>query len=220
MPGRLASHAIVCRGFSARETRNQVVLFALEHVAREVLRSSHRSPLQAVGAGWTPGEAKYRALNHLSLAWAKQSGELDAAEPFSFTDSRGEKMRRYLLDALHAASVHPASFVRTMAPTGLIVARAVSESGAAGWGVGLRETEACVNALAALACDALPLESVGEEVVPALITLRSEAWRDLLACAARHRDGQSFDLNSWNARQLLPFCADLAWIALLRVRCE
>jgi len=53
---------VVCRAVSPREARNQVVLGALEHLARQVAVAAGALPGEwFVGAGWSRAEARYRA---------------------------------------------------------------------------------------------------------------------------------------------------------------
>lgn len=60
------AHSVVrieCRAVSAREARNQVALFALEQLATATVQlRGERWRTFAIGAGWTPGEALFRAF--------------------------------------------------------------------------------------------------------------------------------------------------------------
>lgn len=80
------THLVVCRALAAREARNQAVLFAVEWLARRTA-GLLGEPVDhlAVGAGWTPAEARYRArlaaaatLPPTSLSWRPAT---DAGHP-------------------------------------------------------------------------------------------------------------------------------------------
>ncbi|GAB1640135.1 hypothetical protein [Krasilnikovia sp. MM14-A1259] len=77
--------AVVCRAISPREARNQVVLVALEHLARGIAAAAGALPDGwQVGAGWSHAEAVYRARLAASAAAPTAPGPLpgpDATEP-------------------------------------------------------------------------------------------------------------------------------------------
>ncbi|HHO53649.1 MAG TPA: hypothetical protein ENK18_22955 [Deltaproteobacteria bacterium] len=75
-----------CYGYSARETRNQVVLFAIEHLVEGLVQgSAERVKLQGVGAGWSFGEAIYRALARAAIRSGKRPGGVTDRGPLTLT---------------------------------------------------------------------------------------------------------------------------------------
>jgi hypothetical protein len=208
-PARPDSFAIVCRGLSAREARNQAPLFAIERVACGIVGR----PGTAVGAGWSSAEARFRALLRLSLDWARTSGQFEAARPFSEANRWPAPISDYFLETLSSASIVPASVACITAPTGFTVARLVAGTGLVAFGAGAAPDSACANALSALACTAIAPPSVAAEFVAALLMLRAESWHDVLEEATARR---SADYVCLDGGPLLPGFAEVVSIALVR----
>jgi hypothetical protein len=208
-PARPDSFAIVCRGPSARESRNQATLFAIERLARGVVDQ----PGIATGAGWSSMEARYRALLQLTLDWAHTSAQLEAVRPFSEGNRCSALIADYFLETLSSAFIVPTLVAYAIAPTGFTVARLVTSTGDIAFGAGVALDSACTNALSALACAAVSPPSVQAELVPAILMLGAETWRDVLEEATARR---SVDYVCLDGGPLLPGFAEAAAIALVR----
>lgn len=136
---------IVCHAISPREARNQVVLFALEWLARRTLelRGHMREPL-AIGAGWTPAEAWYRA--HLAASAALPPTSL-SWEPVSKQPYAGHPVRDFLADTLaaHGRAWRSTSVERL--PTGFVRARVRTDDYEVATGIGVDPEHAVREAL-------------------------------------------------------------------------
>jgi hypothetical protein len=207
IPHRPATLSVICRGLSARETRNQVVLFAVERLAREVVGESGIE----IGAGWSPEEAQYRALVQCSLDWALAS--FDSRASILPAGPPTDAITAYLVACLSSLEAAPASLACMLTPTGLVVARVSAGSGAVVFGAGLSAEAANANALAVLACAAVPNGFENDHVVPALLTLRQGTWSAALDDAARRRSAPYTFLD---ASPFLPAFIGKIHIALLR----
>ncbi|HWF90092.1 MAG TPA: hypothetical protein VN659_14700, partial [Pyrinomonadaceae bacterium] len=85
-----------CRGFAPREARNQVVLLALEWLADMIAKQrAEHATLVAIGAGWSPGEAVYRAWAAASLRHLEHGSFSDRCDAKQWSTSPA---RRFLLD--------------------------------------------------------------------------------------------------------------------------
>jgi hypothetical protein len=110
-----------CLALAPREARNQVVLLALEWLAGETARLRHDAPRPAVyGAGWSPAEARYRALAHLLCAAAQDPSRV-SSQPGRSGDGRCGDVREFLAGVLRdrghgwrctAVETLPTRFVR------------------------------------------------------------------------------------------------------------
>jgi hypothetical protein len=124
----------VCRALSAREARNQVVLFALEWLAPGRPGS--------VGAGWTLGEAWYRAQAALSLSLPAGPADWRPA---------GGPASEFLTETLAAAGRAWRATSTEQLPTGFTRATVLLSGDHTVAGVGVDERHALDNALLAAA---------------------------------------------------------------------
>ncbi|MGX7828475.1 hypothetical protein ACTG9Q_25625 [Actinokineospora sp. 24-640] len=114
-----ATRLIVCRAVSAREARNQAVLFALEWLARRTAELAGEPVGRlAIGAGWTRDEAVYRArlaqsaaLPPTSLSWRPAQGDT------------GHTVADFLAETLRAENRAWCATSVEVLPTGLVRAR-------------------------------------------------------------------------------------------------
>lgn len=155
-----------CHAISPREARNQVVLNALEWLARG------SSPDDAVvhGAGWTSAEAWYRtllaasaAIEPRSLSWQPVSRQRAAAHPVA----------GFLAEALAAERRGWVATAIERLPTGFVLARVRTADFEVACGLGLDEDHAVRNALLRAVTAELPGQGV---VATAHLAPPVETW--------------------------------------------
>ncbi|BEL06121.1 hypothetical protein Q0Z83_043120 [Actinoplanes sichuanensis] len=129
---------LLCRAVSPREARNQVVLFTLEHLARQLSAADR----VVYGAGWSVAEAEYRAA--LAAAYAAPPGDHRRLPP----DSRDDRpLRLFLIETLAAADRPWSETSLEHLDSGFVRARVRTTGGPETVGVGLDERHAVDQAL-------------------------------------------------------------------------
>jgi hypothetical protein len=208
-PYRPSASSFVCRGISARETRNQVVLASVEWFVAEFAKDGNSLPTRQhqlqdsarptaqehpmlldtkalganlfIGAGWSARESIYRATSHASLGWAS------AAPPASWRPVSTERaaetpLGRYFLGSLSDAGCRDVQLQAVLAPLGCYVATASSGKAPPGLGTGIDERQASLNALLALSRGQLvPESSRDDQVVSAHLVDTMTTWSAALA---------------------------------------
>lgn len=193
---------VECRAVSAREARNQAVLFALESMAAASAKElGDDASQEALASGWSESEAVYRAWISAALdeLGADGDGEVRIVET---GDLPSTPLRAFLRETLaHSAG---ASYRVELAevPLGLPGARLVGEGGETlGEGVGVTPGRAVDQAL----LDGVArrtAEGGADEVVTARLAPPDRAWS---AALRRVRSQVAGTLRPVDASPLLPF---------------
>jgi len=206
LPGQTEIKSFECRALAPREARNQVVLFALEWLASAIakLRAEHAG-LVAIGAGWSAGEATYRAWAAASLERLQSGIESDrlAATELPLTPAR-----TFLLDRLAEHARGSIEVKINNLPTGLTGAVVVANGETLGIGVGIDELHAADHALMD-AVSKLSVPSTCDLLGTAYPAPTSGSWHDILS---RINDRATEHYSVLEIRDLLPFLAGRAWI--------
>jgi hypothetical protein len=206
LPGSTDIKSFECRAFAPREARNQVVLLALEWIARVIAqRRAEHAGLVAIGAGWSPGEAIYRAWAAASLCRLQSGSESDR---LAATQLPPSPARTFLLDRLAEHARGQIEVRLNALTTGLFAASVVANGETLGSGVGIDELHAADHALT---------DAVSRLSVPSKCDLLGTAypapsltgWREVLS---RINDRATEHYSVLETRDLLPFLAGRAWI--------
>ncbi|HEU4711116.1 MAG TPA: hypothetical protein VFS76_06095 [Pyrinomonadaceae bacterium] len=206
LPGSMEIKSFECRALAPREARNQVVLLALEWLARAVAkRRAEHARLVAIGAGWSAAEATYRAWATASLERFQSGIESDR---LAATELPPTPARTFLLDRLAEHARGSIEMQLRNLATGLTGASVIANGQTIGSGVGVDELHAADHAL----MDAVSKVSVSSTCdllgtsypAPALYS-----WRDVLS---RINDRATERYSVLEIRDLLPFLAGRAWI--------
>lgn len=217
-PEALASFTVNCKALSAREARNQSVLFAIERVASDLLVAIKVGlpGTLPVGAGWSPDEAVWRASMAASLQWRAKT--TITTEVMLSVESLGQEAElAYLLHTLRILCPSAADMLRVVlakAPTGLYTAVAtISDDN--GTGAGISERQAGANALLDLACRLIRSEEELVDVGAGIgVGALSAAYLRLLPkdpTGAWTPSPACLDISG-----ILPFVAGNLWIAAYR----
>lgn len=174
---------VACRAVSPREARNQVVLAALEHLARRLaVAAGVLPPDWFVGAGWSRTEAGYRARLAASAAVAVDAPAPAGSGTGSATDAVTSPIGAFLVDELAAggrewrldsAQTMPTGFVRVLLNT----------CGGTVAGFGVDTAHARDNALLRAVADGLADEpgTTADRYVLAHLAPPVRTWSDALA---------------------------------------
>ncbi|WP_146246670.1 hypothetical protein [Actinoplanes xinjiangensis] len=182
--------SLLCRAVSPREARNQVVLFALENLARQQAAADR----VVYGAGWSVAEAEYRAA--LAVAYAAPAGERVWLSP----DRRDDRpLRLFLVETLAAADRHWHETSVEHLDSGFVRATIRTTSGPEAVGVGLGEQHAVDQAL---------LQAVHPGTTVAHLAPPTGTWSAALARIRRPRPA---------AAPVLPFLAGHAHLAAVEL---
>jgi hypothetical protein len=172
---------INCRGLSSRETRNQVLLLAMEWLAAKTAAVGNVAPefgrAKAFGAGWSPAEAVYRA--HVALATSLPQDTL------TWIDTPGagwseRPVRAYLAESLAAAGRTWRATALELLPIGLVRATVRTADGHAVADVGIDEEHAIDNALLRAAT-----ATMAGQTAPAHLAPPVDNWADAAALVAK-----------------------------------
>ncbi|WP_225725231.1 MULTISPECIES: hypothetical protein [unclassified Nocardia] len=145
-PDSTAAHPstkeIHCQAISAREARNQAVLYALEWQASRIAElTDHPARGWVFGAGWSAAEAWYRV--GVASAYAEPPGSLD----WQSVSGEQHPVRDYLLETLADIGKPPNSAAYEHVSNGLVRAWVRGADIEATAGVGLDPDHALRNAL-------------------------------------------------------------------------
>jgi hypothetical protein len=208
LPGATEIQTIECRAIAPREARNQVVLLALEWLASVIAqRRAKHAGLVAIGAGWSPGEAIYRAWAGASLR-RLQSGSTCPGRCVEAKQLPVSPARAFLLDTLAEHGCGQIEVRLDALPTGLIGARVVAGGETLSQGVGIDELHAGDHALAD-AISKLNIPPTGDLLGTAYPAPPLASWREILQGI---NDRASEHYSVLEIRDLLPFLAGRAWI--------
>lgn len=238
-----ATHTIVLQGISARETRNQVALLGLEWLTHNVLCLNGTTTLESatsqpalidigktvvttgidgtprsvnIGAGWSVGEAQYRALSNLSQDWLIRQGRKPQGGHIPLSSFQDERIGAYVCKLLTHCNISEPEVSVELVPTGLFVSTAALPSGVRGYGTGVTEIQAGINALLNLIV-MQNVQQVHEQqaTYSVQLTLGLQSWQSALARAEARCQAGSFSW--WNISQMLQFAADRVSIVALEV---
>jgi hypothetical protein len=191
---------LLCQGISARETRNQVVLLALESMITDALAAGlavdggpWTNGDQAVGVGWSLGEAAYRALSAVTRQWAARHGPKRPSRILAEI-GHDSAIGTYLIEVLAGLRLFPQLAV-ARAPTGLHAATAFDATRIA-YGSGASEQQAILNALLGLCT--LHLHDGQAGIHSAELGPDSRSWHDALTTAQTARVQQGIKAH-WHA---------------------
>ncbi|HEU4766849.1 MAG TPA: hypothetical protein VFS77_05720, partial [Pyrinomonadaceae bacterium] len=200
-----------CRALAPREARNQVVLFALEWLAGEIAqRRAANAGLVAIGAGWSPGEAIYRAL-----AAASENGlQSNESERLPATQLPATPARSFLLDQLAQCVRGEIEFTFNTLPTGFIGAGVVVNGETVASGAGIDQLHAADHALTD-AVSRLSIPSTCDFLNTAYPAPTLSNWREILSLI---NDRATERYSVLETRDLLPFLAGRAWIVGLTAK--
>ena len=194
-----------CRALAPREARNQVVLFALEWLAGEIAqRRAANAGLIAIGAGWSSGEAIYRALAAASVNRLQGS----ESERLAATQLPPTPSRTFLLDQLAQRVRGEIEFTFNTLPTGFIGAGVVVNGETVASGAGIDQLHAADHALTD-AVSRLSIPSTCDFLSTAYPAPALSNWREILS---RINDRATEHYSVLETRDLLPFLAGRAWI--------
>jgi hypothetical protein len=198
---------IVCRGISARETRNQVVLSALE-----ALIPAHSTQMPedevagwpssaAIGVGWSLGEAMYRSLGHATCSWLAKQLLPDTG--CALADWKNEsQVWKYLIGVTSPMNEIAPRMSAILTPTGLFGAWCYG-GGLVEVGSGCSADLAASNALLKFVASGLHLDFghlVTTELAPEF-----EYWEDVLALAMAAQDSSTCRVSWLSLGQSLRF---------------
>ena len=220
-PTSVDSYTLVCQGISARETRNQVVLLGLERLARD-LAPQAVAPT-SIGAGWSLYESVYRALSNASLAWYTEQERPTASRTIEVAQVKKTRLGDYLCTILASMTCLDPQVKIDIAPTGFFVATARSEQAITGYGTGLNETQAGLNALmdlaSRLAHSASDATGIAEkdEVHPVHLLQGLQSWKEALSIAEMMCRDQCTKVSYWDLSEYLPFVAQRCYITGIRL---
>lgn len=175
----LAECRIVCRGFSARETRTQAVLYALEWLAPRLVSEQLNTSGLSLGVGFSEDEAAFRALYHATMKMGVEGCAFMHAERALDTDSRNH----YLLELLAEHGAAPIRFRQGVSLTGLWFACATTRDDRVATGAGVSAAAAQLNALLGLGMLTLPLEPTHAAISSCDMT----TWADALNASVERR---------------------------------
>ncbi|HEY7416703.1 MAG TPA: hypothetical protein VH593_16075, partial [Ktedonobacteraceae bacterium] len=216
-PTTINSHTFICQGLSARETRNQVVLLGLERIARDLAQKT--LPAISIGAGWSPYESIYRALSNASLSWNAEPDRSISSQTIEIAQVKEMRLGGYICEILGSLACPDPQVTIETAPTGFFVATARSEQAITGYGTGLSETQASLNALMGLASRLAPSQEAAreDEVYPVHFLQDLQSWKDALSIAEMlHRD-QGTNVSYWDLSDLIPFASQRCYITGVRL---
>ncbi|HWF89103.1 MAG TPA: hypothetical protein VN659_09715, partial [Pyrinomonadaceae bacterium] len=161
--------------------------------------------LVAIGAGWSPGEAVYRAWAAASLRHLEHGSFSDRRDAKQWSTSRA---RRFLLDTLADRARGEIEIRLNTLLTGFIGACVVAGGEILGRGVGIDELHAGDHALAD-AVSRLSVPATGELVITAYPAPPLTSWHEVLK---RINDRATEHYSVLEIRNLLPFLHGRAWI--------
>lgn len=203
-------HTLECRAIASREARNQVVLLGLEFIMEtHTGQVGSQGDILALGAGWSMGEAVYRAWAAASLQCLPADGP--ANRRFEGHQLGVAPTRAFLLHALADVGIARVELWLNDLTTGLVAARVVAGCDVLGRGVGIDDGHAVDHALA----DAVGRCTAPASAIPVATAHPAPPEPNWSAVLHRIRDRGRERWAVADMGSLLPFLHDRAYLVAL-----